>query len=67
MRSDCMHACRGGGELGGGWWKAACRLHKHVSIDDLIACALYLIAHRWTAAVRLTLYVIPKTPASQVV
>lgn len=44
---------RGGGELGEGWHKAGQKLTKPNTWRDLIDCAQYLIAHRYTAPSKL--------------
>jgi prolyl oligopeptidase len=44
---------RGGGEYGEEWHKAGQKLNKQNTIDDLIICAEYLIAQRYTRSERL--------------
>lgn len=44
---------RGGGELGEDWHKAGQKLTKPNTWRDLIACAEYLIANRYTSSARL--------------
>lgn len=44
---------RGGGELGEGWHKAGMKLTKPNTWRDLIACAEYLVANRYTRSSRL--------------
>lgn len=44
---------RGGGELGDEWHRAAMKATKHLSWEDFIACAEWLIANGYTRADRL--------------
>jgi prolyl oligopeptidase len=44
---------RGGGEYGEEWHKAGYKLNKQNTINDLIACAEYLIAQKYTRPERL--------------
>ena len=44
---------RGGGERGDAWHRAAMKATKHLSWEDFIACAEWLIAHGYTRADRL--------------
>jgi prolyl oligopeptidase len=44
-----VHA-RGGGEYGESWHLAGMKAQKQHTIDDFIAAARYLIAHRWTSS-----------------
>lgn len=44
---------RGGGELGDAWHRAAMKATKHLSWEDFIACAEWLVAHGYTRADRL--------------
>ena len=46
---------RGGGELGEAWHQAATKTHKSNSISDFIACAEFLIHHRYTSSERLAI------------
>lgn len=47
---------RGGGEYGEDWHRAGMKLTKQHSIDDMIACAQYLIAHRFTSSAKLGIW-----------
>jgi prolyl oligopeptidase len=40
---------RGGGEEGRAWHEAARRHRKHVSFDDMVACADFLVAHSYAS------------------
>ncbi len=44
---------RGGGELGEHWHKEACKIKKQKTYDDAIACARYLIDHKYSSAEKL--------------
>ena len=44
---------RGGGELGDEWHRAAMKVTKHLSWEDFIACAQWLVAKRYTRTDRL--------------
>lgn len=44
---------RGGGEFGREWHEAGRKLNKETTIGDFIACADYLIAHKYTRPERL--------------
>lgn len=44
---------RGGGELGDAWHRAAMKATKHLSWEDFIACAEWLVAKGYTRADRL--------------
>lgn len=44
---------RGGGELGDAWHRAAMKATKHLSWEDFIACAQWLIANGYSRADRL--------------
>ncbi|HVC00086.1 MAG TPA: prolyl oligopeptidase family serine peptidase [Candidatus Dormibacteraeota bacterium] len=44
---------RGGGEYGNAWYKAGYKLTKPNTWRDLIGCAKYLIAHKYTSASKL--------------
>lgn len=44
---------RGGGELGDQWHRAAMKVSKHLSWEDFIACAQWLVAHGYTRTDRL--------------
>lgn len=44
---------RGGGELGDTWHRAAMKMTKHLSWEDFIGCAEWLIGHGYTRADRL--------------
>lgn len=46
---------RGGGELGPAWHDAARGVHKPRTIDDLLACARYLVNAGWTTQSELVL------------
>jgi prolyl oligopeptidase len=41
---------RGGSELGNGWYKAGYKTTKPNTWKDLISCAEYLVAHKYTSA-----------------
>ena len=45
---------RGGGEYGEDWHRAGMLATKQHTIDDFVACARYLIAHRYTSAKHLS-------------
>jgi prolyl oligopeptidase len=45
---------RGGGEYGEEWYRAGYKLTKQHTIDDFIACAKYLIDHKYTSPSRLS-------------
>jgi prolyl oligopeptidase len=45
---------RGGGEYGEDWYRAGYKLTKQHTIDDFIASAQYLIAHKYTSPQRLS-------------
>ena len=44
---------RGGGELGEQWHRAAMKVTKHLSWEDFIACAQWLVANEYTRTDRL--------------
>src|SRR3546814_2875708 len=44
---------RGGGELGDEWHRAAMKATKHLSWEDFIACAEWLVANGYTRSDRL--------------
>src|SRR3546814_14668986 len=44
---------RGGGELGDEWHRAALKATKHLSWEDFIACAEWLVANGYTRSDRL--------------
>ncbi len=44
---------RGGGELGRPWYEQGRREHKRNTFTDFIACAEYLVDHRYTSPARL--------------
>ena len=44
---------RGGGELGDEWHRAAMKATKHLSWEDFVACAEWLVAHGYTRPDRL--------------
>src|SRR3546814_20908989 len=44
---------RGGGELGDEWHRAAMKATKHLSWEDFIACAAWLVANGYTRSDRL--------------
>jgi prolyl oligopeptidase len=46
---------RGGGEYGGEWHQAGCKLKKQNVFDDFLAAAEWLVANRYTARQRLAL------------
>jgi prolyl oligopeptidase len=48
-----MAHVRGGGEYGEEWHVAGMKQHKQKTIDDFIACARYLIAHKYTSPAHL--------------
>ncbi len=45
---------RGGGDKGEAWHKDGQKLKKENGVDDFLACARYLVEHRYTAPSRLT-------------
>ncbi len=47
---------RGGGEYGEDWHRAGMRLTKQNSIDDMIACAQYLIQNKYTSTPKLGIW-----------
>jgi prolyl oligopeptidase len=47
---------RGGGEFGEDWHRAGMKLTKQHSIDDMIACAHYLIDHKYTSTPKLGIW-----------
>lgn len=47
---------RGGGEFGEDWHRAGMKSTKQHSIDDMIACARYLIEHKYTSTPKLGIW-----------
>jgi prolyl oligopeptidase len=47
---------RGGGEFGEDWHRAGMKLTKQNSIDDMIACAQYLIQNKYTSTPKLGIW-----------
>lgn len=47
---------RGGGERGRAWHLAGRRENKERGVEDVVACARYLVENRWTSAKRLTIH-----------
>lgn len=46
---------RGGGEYGADWHLAGTKAHKQNVFDDFIACAEWLVAHRYTSSQKLAI------------